>query len=331
METRLCPPGAASSGPLGVSGKGAMKMKSTLAFLLSLALVTTALAGEPENIAYQDSKITLRLDWPWTKPEMGRYSEQWSDNYGVQNITATWHSGFDVIQIYVARLAPSKYWRYLREVNQKFLEGWTYLENLGVSEVRNITCDVDKCVEFKADVFDCAGFSYYTGSTGDMLRSDRLTDFVAGYYCSGSDDAGKNINTILDAIDLIREGGKAQARVTQDAPFKTIEEVESYIEQNEQEMLDILTAYNEETRAFNSIHGYTITKMYSHEVVRLNEDRVFVSIKFCVTHPNNTYCLHNWRETNRFGVASDVRSNYNARFEFRWVGDELEVVGHKKL
>ena len=51
-------------------------IKQVFALLLPLALAPTALAGEPENIPCRDSKIVLRLDLPWTKPE-GEYCFQW--------------------------------------------------------------------------------------------------------------------------------------------------------------------------------------------------------------------------------------------------------------
>ncbi len=86
-------------------------IKQVIALLLPLALATTALAGEPEEMPCQDTKIVLRLDLPWTKPERGNCWEWWIDNYRARNLYALWQGKLGKIVIRVARLAPGVYWR----------------------------------------------------------------------------------------------------------------------------------------------------------------------------------------------------------------------------
>ena len=114
-----------------------------------------------------------------------------------------------------------------------------------------------------------------------------------------------------------------EARLTppQDPPVKSIEEVERYLEQNKRKILDALIEYNNREIAFvtNSPWGganfrYTIRRLYSLKVVALEGDRIFLRTVFCITVPEMRSC-----------------PVFKAQFKFRWVGDELEVVGHKKL
>ncbi|MEE8513972.1 MAG: hypothetical protein V3S73_04560, partial [Gammaproteobacteria bacterium] len=167
-----------------------------------LALATTALAGEPENMPCQDTKIVLRLDLPWTKPERGNCWEWWTDNYRARNLYALWQGKLGKIVIRVSRLAPKVRWRGQLKLDRRSLENWPGLKDLGVSDIQKISCAVDKCVSFSAGKLKCGAFGYLTGSYGDHRKGDRGTDLVSGYYCSQSGEAFEKLDGILEAIDL---------------------------------------------------------------------------------------------------------------------------------
>ena len=179
-------------------------MKQVFALLLPLALATTALAGEPENMPCQDTKIVLRLDLPWTKPETGHCWQWWTDNYRARTLYASWQGDLGDVVIIVTRLAPGVYWSGgEQKLDRRSLENWPGLKDLGVSDIQKIPCAVDKCVSFSAGEFKCGAFGYLTGSSyGDHRKGDRETDIVAGYYCSQSGEASEKLDGILEAIDL---------------------------------------------------------------------------------------------------------------------------------
>ncbi len=178
-------------------------MKQVFALLLPLALASTALAGEPKNIPCQDSKINLRLDLPWTKPEMGHCWQWWTDDYRGRNLYAWWQGDLGDVVISVRRLAPRVYWSGGQfKLNRRSLEQWSDLKDLGISDIQKISCAVDKCVSFSAGKLKCGAFGYLTGSYGDHRKGDRGTDLVSGYYCSQSGEAFEKLDGILEAIDL---------------------------------------------------------------------------------------------------------------------------------
>lgn len=177
-------------------------IKQVFALLLPLALATTALAGEPENMPCQDTKIVLRLDLPWTKPERGNCWEWWADDYKSRTLFALWQGGLGKIVIRVSRLAPKVRWRGQLKLDRRSLENWPGLKDLGISDIQKISCAVDECVSFSAGEFKCGAFGYLTGSYGDIRHGDRGTDVVAGYYCSQSGEASEKLDGILEAIDL---------------------------------------------------------------------------------------------------------------------------------
>ena len=176
-------------------------IKQVIALLLPLALATTALAGEPEKMPCQDSKIVLRLDLPWTKPERGHCFQWWADDYKIRHLYAGWQGDLGSVVILVSRLAPGVYWRGQLKLDRRFLEEWPDLNDLGVSDIQKISCAVDKCLSFSAGEFKCGAFGYLTGWYGDA-KGDRGTDVVEGYYCSQSGEASEKLDGILQAIDL---------------------------------------------------------------------------------------------------------------------------------
>ena len=77
-----------SLGRLGKARNMRLSARLLIVFGLLLAFANTANAGNWNKKDYSESKIELRLDWPWTAPEQGRYAEKWNDKYTEQHLAA---------------------------------------------------------------------------------------------------------------------------------------------------------------------------------------------------------------------------------------------------
>ena len=177
------------------------QIKLLIFFAFFFALTNTANAGEWKKVAPRDAKIELRTDWSWAAPENGRYSERWADNNVVYLFTGTWGSGtFPGIEILVQRLTTLYYWKPPPKMDEQSLFFWRHLEKVGVSEIRKVPCDALDCVAFKALHSRCVGFQFVDGSLGN--RQEQGSDFVRGYYCSGSSEeiAPEQVNEMLRSI-----------------------------------------------------------------------------------------------------------------------------------
>ncbi len=141
------------------------------------------------------------MDWPWTAPEQGRYVEKWTDNYDQHYYKARWTSGLYRIEIVLRRLAPAHYWTPSVEIDEKWLNWWSYLRKMGASEMTTISCAANHCVTFKAEGRECVGFKYVAGTLGSREEGDQGSDLVEGFYCPAATENGADkLDEILKTI-----------------------------------------------------------------------------------------------------------------------------------
>ncbi len=193
--------GARSLGRPGKARNMRLSARLLIVFGLLLAFANTAYAGKWNEQDYSETKIELRLNWGWTAPERGRYWEKWDDKYSQHGYSARWTSGTDRIEISLRRLAPAHYWKPLVEIDEKWLNWWSYLKKVGASEMTTISCAADHCVTFKAGGRECVGFQYVAGTLGSRSEGDQGSDFVKGFYCPAATENGADkLDEILKSI-----------------------------------------------------------------------------------------------------------------------------------
>lgn len=198
--------GGKGSGSLGRPGKARnirLGARLVIVFGLVLSFTNTAYAGKWNKQDYSESKIELRLDWSWTAPEQGRYLERWNDNYSLHFYAAEWVSGVYRVGISLGRLAPGQYWKRIYEIEKDTIIWWGHFKNVGVSDIRTISCAAPKCVTFKSAGRNCVAFKYISGSLGSRQEGDQGSDSVVVYYCPELPENGADkIDEIMNAIVL---------------------------------------------------------------------------------------------------------------------------------